>query len=152
MFRCCLGSLLWRQCGWCERNRNRKWGLSTYIWIYTLVHDRNKHLWVKQRSEGTGKGWVTADTKIGGRNVRRPPFYLPSCSIYASGHHPDRMSLLYSMDRYVTAIVWHTSVGFQFPCLFLSKCPNATSIALSIEIMATEMNIYKWWFWRTKAY
>ena len=38
MFRCCLGSLLWRQCGWCERNRNRKWGLSTYIRIYTLVH------------------------------------------------------------------------------------------------------------------
>ena len=36
MFRCCSGSLLWRQCGWCERNRNRKWGLSTYIRIYKL--------------------------------------------------------------------------------------------------------------------
>ena len=36
MFRCCLGSLLWGQFGWCERNRNRKWGLSTYIRIYTL--------------------------------------------------------------------------------------------------------------------
>ena len=36
MFRCCLGSLLWRQCGCCEHNRYRKWGLSTYIIIYTL--------------------------------------------------------------------------------------------------------------------
>ena len=150
MFRCCLGSLLllWRQCGWCERNRNRKWGLSTYIWIYTLVHDRNKHLWVRQ---GRGE-WLPTRKLAGEMSDVLLPIFVPSCSIYASGHHPDRMSLLYSMDRYVTAIVWHTSVGFQFPCLFLSKCPNATSIALSIEIMATEMNIYKWWFWRTKAY
>ena len=37
MFRCCLGSLLWRQCGWCERNRNGNWGLSTYIRINKLA-------------------------------------------------------------------------------------------------------------------
>ena len=42
MFRCCLGSLLWMQCGWCERNRIRKWGLSTYIRIYKLVYLRSR--------------------------------------------------------------------------------------------------------------
>ena len=43
MFRSCLGSLLWRQCGWSESNRNRKWCLSTYISFYkyanSVFHD-----------------------------------------------------------------------------------------------------------------
>ena len=43
MIRCCLGSLLWRQCGWCEHNRNRKWGLATYIRIYMLGHCGSVH-------------------------------------------------------------------------------------------------------------
>ena len=42
MIRCCLGSLLWRQCGWYERNRNRNWALSTYIRIYKLAY--NTHI------------------------------------------------------------------------------------------------------------
>ena len=42
MFRSCLGSLLWRQYGWCERNRNRKWSISTYIRIYKLGGKKQK--------------------------------------------------------------------------------------------------------------
>ena len=46
MFRCSLGSLLWRQCGWCERNRNKKWGLSTYIRIDKLDYNIPVFSWV----------------------------------------------------------------------------------------------------------
>ena len=104
MFRCCLGSLLWRQCGWCNHNRNRKWGLSTYSTLeFTPLLNSDRLYFLESRTRPRKLMGFESRFKLklwaGARESRLTPPSAPGTTRYThvvpTGRSPIKLMMMY---------------------------------------------------------